>query len=468
LWATSVVGGATFGALLIGLIRNKAVALIGGPSAVGLLGLFASVVSMAASFAMFGLNTSAVRELAPHRPDVSEAARVRRAIWTMAWPLAVAGAITLWFTRNTVAELSIGSTAYAAAVGWLAVGVAATVIGECQLAVLQAYGRLTDLARVRLWGSAAATLVGVGAVYRLGLPGIVVAVVAIPVMPALFAAWVGRDLPSSEWRRTAAEPLSDHWRSLATIGGMVMITSAIGSLTQLSIRALITHELGLDSAGFFHAASSIMSVNLSLVLNAMAADYYPRVSIVADDTKAVSSILNQQLHVALMLAGPALAATSLAAPVVLKVLYSDAFADSSFLLRLLIAAATLRLPVWALGFVMLARRSSVAFCLGELTSATVIPLTWLLVPMAGLDGAGFAVLVASLVSFVFYETQVRRSHNVSIDRRNLRLLGFLWLFLSAVAVLWQVSAVAGMLVAALGTAGVSWHSYHNLRSAIVR
>jgi PST family polysaccharide transporter len=454
--------------LLIGLLRNKAVALIGGPAAVGLLGLFASVVSMAASLATFGLNTSAVRELAQHHPQAAEAARVRRAIWTMAAPLALAGMVALWLAREGVAELSIGSPAYATAVGWLAIGVAATVIGECQLAILQAYGRLTDLARVRLWGSAAATLVGVVAVYRLGVAGIVVAVVAMPLMIASFALWIGRDLPGSEWKHLARDRLSDHWLALATIGGMVMVTSLIASLTQLSIRAVITHSLGLASAGFFHAASSIMSVNLSLVLNAMAADYYPRVSKVADDTETVSLILNQQLHVALLLAGPALAATSLAAPMMLKLLYSDAFADSSFLLRLLIAAATLRLPVWALGFVMLARRSSVAFCVGELTSAAAVPLTWVLVPVAGLNGAGVAALVASTLSFGFYVTEVRRRHDVRIDVSNLKLVACLLLFLSAVGFLWQVSERAGFAAGVIGTAAISWHSYRHLRSAISR
>ena len=69
LWVTSVVGGATLGALLIGLVRNKAIAVIGGPSAVGLLGLFTALVAMGASVSTLGLDTSAVRQLSQKTDD---------------------------------------------------------------------------------------------------------------------------------------------------------------------------------------------------------------------------------------------------------------------------------------------------------------------------------------------------------------------------------------------------------------
>jgi len=466
LWATSLIGRATLLAALIGLVRNKAVALIGGPAAVGLLGIFTSLVTMGSSIATLGLDTSAVRQIA--QPDLSEAetARTQRAIWTMAWPLALIGGVAVWLFRDPLAQFAVGDAAYSNTVGWLGIGVAATVIGASQLAILQGHGRLGDLARVRLWGSFLATLIGVAAVYHFGIAGILIAVLAMPLVIAITAFWLGRDLPRSNWKRLTQEKLSDHWRVLTSIGVLVMMTNIVVSLNELSIRAVVTHRLGLDFAGLYVASHAIISVNLSLLLNAIAADYYPRVSKVADDPKAMTLILNQQLQVALLLAGPLLAAVSLAAPLALTVLYSSAFADSALLLRLLIIGGVLRLGIWPLGFILLSRRAGGAYLSAEIVAASAIPIAWLLVPLIGLTGLGVAIIASALISFLAYYWQVRRGHGVYINRGNFALLGLLMVFLCALAVTFEFSTMSGIALGILGTAALCWRSYRLLRAAV--
>lgn len=460
------MGGATLASLVIGLARNKAVALIGGPAAVGLLGLFTALVSMGASVATLGLDTSAVRQIAQQSVDESERARTQRAVWTMAWPLALAGAGLIWLFRQPLAEASAHSASYARAVGWLAAGVATSVIAAAQLAVLQAHGRIGDLARVRLWGSVVATAIGIGAVYVYGVAGIVAAVVATPVITCLLAFWVGRNLPSARWNQLFAVQLSDQWGALVSIGAIVMITNFVGTFSQLATRSLVTRDLGLGAAGFYHACWSITWVNLSLVLNAMAADYFPRLSKVAHEPHSASEILNQQVHVALLLAGPALALVSIFAPLVLSLLYSSAFSDSALLLRLFLVAGVLRLPIWALGYVLLARRAGRAYFMGELAASSIVPLTWILLPSSGLNGAAIAALVAGLISFFFYLIPVHRSHSVRLSRENAKNILILVVMLLAIAILFEFDRVGGLLAGLVIVLALSWRCYRQMRSAL--
>jgi PST family polysaccharide transporter len=465
LWATSVVGGATLAALLIGLIRNKAIALIGGPSAVGLLGLFTALVAMGASVSTLGLDTSAVRQLSQSADDREEAGRVRWAIWTLAWPLAVAGGAIIWLFRAPLARLLVQDANYSGEVGWLGIGVAATVVAASQMAILQGYSRIGDLARVRLGGSILATLVAVAAVYRFGMAGIVVAVLATPLANCLFAAWYGRTIPGKA-RGPSDGDVKSYWKALAAIGTLVMLTNAVASLTQLATRSLVTQELGLDAAGFYHACYAVVAVNLSLILNAMAADFYPRLSRVADDPNVMTAVLNQQIHVGLVLAAPVLAAVSLAAPLVLQILYSSEFSSAEFLLRLLIAAGLLRLPIWALGFVFLARGAGVSFLIGEVAAASMIPLAWLLIDPLGLSGAGAAAVLASIFAFAVYLIRVRRAHGVTIDQQNLLFLALTTPFLIALALSFEVDRTLGYVLGGLGTAGLAWHSISTLRTVL--
>jgi len=468
LWVTSVVGGATFCALLIGLIRNKAIALIGGPSAVGLLGLFTALVTMGASVATLGLDTSAVRQLSQKTDDADAAAGVRWAIWTLAWPLALTGAAAIWIFRRPLADLALESVRYANEVGWLGIGVAATVIAASQMAILQSYGRVGDLARARLLASVLATMVGVAAVYRFGAAGIVIAVLATPAAISLFAAWYGRRLPKGTARSFSMRDATSHWKALIAIGVVVMLTNAVSSLTQLATRSIVTHELGLDAAGLYHACYAIVAVNLSLILNAMAADFFPRLSKVADDPAAMSLVMNQQIHVGLVLAAPALALMSIAAPLVLQILYSEQFSSSAFLLRLLIAAGLLRLPIWALSFVFLARAAPVSFLVGEVAAASIIPLAWLLISPFDLPGTGYAAIIASIFAVFIYWSLARGSHGVAIDRSNLVFLGLSTLFFVLLALVFEVSPASGYLLGSAGTIILAWHSFSTLRKVLAR
>lgn len=464
LWATSIVGGATLGALLIGLIRNKAVALIGGPEAVGLLGLFTALVSMGASVATLGLDTSAVRQLSQSAEDPDGAGRVRWAIWTLAWPLALLGGSAVWLFRAPLADYALGDRNYADEIGWLGFAVAGTVIAASQMAILQGYSRIADLARVRLGGSIVATFIGVLAIYRFGVVGIVVAVIATPLANCLLASWFGRSLPGYN-RQTDAEVIA-HWKTLATVGAIVMLTNTVGSVTQLAVRSVVTHELGLRATGLYHACYAVVAVNLSLILNAMAADYYPRLSKVADEPASMSRVLNEQLHVALVLAAPVMVLVSLAAPLVLQILYSSAFSDSALLLRLLLAAGLLRLPIWAIGFVLLARGAGVSYLLGEIAAASMVPLLWLLIAPLHLAGAGIAAVIASAIAFAMYFTQAKRRHEVEISRENFRLLILLVAALAGLAALFQANSVIGLAVGAVIGIALAWHSFSTLRSVL--
>jgi antigen flippase len=346
-------------------------------------------------------------------------------------------------------------------------GVAATVIAASQMAILQGYGRIGDLARVRLGTSIVATIAGVGAVYRFGVAGIVIAVLATPLANCLLAAWFSRSLPTSRRRRLDGA-VTSYWKALAVIGTLVMLTNAAASLTQLATRSIVTHELGLDAAGLYHACYAIVAVNLSLILNAMAADFYPRLSRVADDPEAMSLVLNQQIHIGLVLAAPVMAVVSIAAPLALQILYSSEFSESAFLLRLLVAAGLLRLPIWALGFVFLARGAGVSFLIGEIAAASMIPLAWLLIAPLDLPGTGVAAVIASVIAFTVYLTRVRRSHGVVIDRRNLTFLALVVPYFFILALAFQVSQTAGLLLGVVGTAALAWHSVSNLRAVFTR
>src|SRR5690606_17160869 len=87
--AILMVGGSQMVNVAISIVRVKLVALLLGPSGVGLLGLFNSVKELAGTAGGLGLATSGVRQIARESTDAAAHAGARQ---VLLWSLAAQGA----------------------------------------------------------------------------------------------------------------------------------------------------------------------------------------------------------------------------------------------------------------------------------------------------------------------------------------------------------------------------------------
>ena len=62
--STALIGGMQVVTLAIGVVRNKALALLLGRSGVGLAGLYLAATTLIGSLAGLGINSSGVRQIA--------------------------------------------------------------------------------------------------------------------------------------------------------------------------------------------------------------------------------------------------------------------------------------------------------------------------------------------------------------------------------------------------------------------
>lgn len=459
--STSIVGGATAGSIVIGLIRTKIVTLLIGPVGFGLFGLFNAVVMTGSMLAGLGIGSSGVREVAVVAGDDRAAGRVRAALWSLTWLLGLAGGAAVWLFRHPIARWAEAGDAQADAVGLLGLGVLLNVVAASQFAVLQGYQRIGDVGRVKIYGALITAVVAVAAVYFIPYYGIALALVATPVGIIAVALIYGRDLPRWRWREVRLRSLAPEWRALVAVGIGFMLWTLTQSATQIAVRSIIiaaapSAQAGLFEAGLFNAAYTV-SINWQvLILAAMLNDYLPRLSAVAHDQAAVRGMADQQMHVALLLSAPLIAGLMGAAPLVLRILYSAEFTGADDLLRWQLAGDALKIAGWALSFVLLARKDMALFLFAEATFTGVyLGALHLLLPALGLDAAGIAYFAGYAVYVLLVAAICWRRHGVTVSAANLRLVALLLAVLVALIALgyWSVLAafVAGS-VAALGFA----------------
>ncbi len=448
--SSAIIGGASVVNIALGLVRTKIAALVLGPAGVGLIGLFQNLVQTASNLAAFGLGTAGTRQIAAAAHDPAALARARTALLGGSLVLALAGGAATWLLRIPLARWVAGDAAQAGTVGWLALGVTLAVLGGAQTAFLVGLRRIGDAAAITVGSALAGTLAGAGAVLYAGQSGIAAFVIAPLVAAWLGGAWFVHRVPQARAVSPSPAQLRAEFRGLLGAGAAFLIAGVGTTLAQLVARALIQHRLGAVAVGQFQASWMISIVYVGFVLQAMGADYYPRLTEAIGRRDEAHRMIDEQSEVALLLSAPVLLGTLGGAPWIIPLLYAHAFAPAAEILRWQILADLLKIASWPLGYVLLARGEARTFMVGELAaSGVLIGALWLLLPRVGLPASGIAVLIAyalylpALLVIVRLRTGYRWSRNVT------------GLFLAVLAAALAVMALAQVSnLAALAGGGV--------------
>ncbi len=383
---------------LVGLIRTKLVAVLLGPSGVGLVGLYISVTGLVGTLTGLGIGASGVREVAEAHGsgDAGQIARtvivLRRACWAtglLGWLLtaALSWPLSLW---------TFASYERAGAVALLGSTLFLTALSGGQIALLQGTRRIGDIARINVLTMLAGTIVAVGLYAWLRERGIVPVLIATALINLGSSWWFARriHIPPIDlgWRETWS-----HSKRLVGLGLAVMWSGLLTAAVGLVTRSLIVRTLGLDANGIYQASWGISGMFAGFILGAMGTDFYPRLTAVSDDHPQVNRLVNEQTEIGILLALPGLLGTLAFAPWIMSIFYSSKFLAGAELLPWFILGIFGRVVSWPMGYIILAKGASRWFAITETAAnGLLLGLTIVFLQQFGLWGVSlaFAVLYA--------------------------------------------------------------------------
>lgn len=414
--STALIGGSSGLTLLVGMARTKVIAMLLGPTGIGLMGVYASIADVARSVAQMGVNSSGVRQIAEAvaSEDDRQIARTVTALRRIAFGLALLGALAMAACSRPIAAWTFGSDEHAGAVAWLSLAVFFKIVSDGQGAMIQGMRRIGDLARIGIAGSIAGAIVCVALVAAMGENGVVPALIAIAAVGALLSWGYSRKVDVAPTTLTRAEMRAEA-ASLLQLGLAFMASGLLMTGAALLVRVFVLRQLGAEAAGFFHATWGLGGLYVGVVLQAMGADFYPRLVGAITNQPRANRLVNEQAHVSLLLAGPGVVATLAFAAPVIMLFYTKEFNAATGLLRWICLGMALRVITWPIGYIIVASNRRLVFFATELAWTVVnICLSWLCIDRFGLDGAG----VAFFGSYVF--------HAVVVYILVRRLTGFRW------------------------------------------
>lgn len=390
--SSALIGASSLLDIGLRVVRVKVTALLLGPAGVGLMGLFGSIADLALSLFVMGVDNSGVRQIAQatgsgDRERIVLTVRVLKRVCLI---LAIAGAALLALFSRQISQLTFGTDSHVRGVALLSLAVYFRLLFAGQAALLRGTRRIADFARMEVIGAFVATVTSVPLIYFLREDGVVPSLVVAAAGMTLTSWWYARkvELPPLD---PVAPNVRNEVRALLRLGFAFMVTGLMTMGAAYLVRVIVLRQLGVEAAGLYQSAWTIGGLYVGFILQAMGTDFYPRLTAVSDDKNESSRMVNEQVFVSLLMAGPGVLATLTLAPLVIAVFYSGKFDAAVGALRWICLGMSLRVITWPLGFVVVAKSMQSLFIAIDFACAIVqLGLTWLLVKSVGLDGAGMA------------------------------------------------------------------------------
>lgn len=457
--STMLMGSSSAVNVASSLVRNKAIAIMLGPDGIGLVGLYSSILDIAQAIAGLGVQQSGVRQIAEATGsgDWQKITRTVYALRKMSVLLGLGGGLLLIALSLPISQLTFGSPLHAAGVAILSLALLFRIVSAGQAALIQGMRSIGILAWINVLAAFAGTVTSIPLVYLWGADGIVPSLIAAAAVGLAASWWYSRKAlshpPSGAVRLTRGEVMP-----LLKLGMVFMASGFMTFGSAYAIRIIVLHEGGIAAAGLYQAAWALGGLYCGFILQAMGADFYPRLTAVAQDNGECNRLVNEQAQVGILLAGPGVVATLTFAPFVLNLLYAAEFHAAADLLRWICLGMMLRIVSWPMGYIVVAKGAQGIYFWTDVAATVVhVGLAWVLVGLFGTVGAGAAFCSLYVWHSVLIYVIVRRMSGFRWSATNVRLGAFFLVaaFLAFGATqllsLWWATAVGCLAIAATGT-----------------
>ncbi|MEY2922394.1 MAG: O-antigen translocase [Bacteroidota bacterium] len=422
--AISIFGGVQVINIIISIVRSKFIAALLGPIGIGISGMLTATTGIISGLTNFGLGTSAVRDIsaAYESGNTKRIAIVANVLHRWVWITGLLGMILTLLLSPWLSYLSFGNYDYTIAFLVLSITLLINQLNSGHLVVLQGSRKISLLAKANLAGSVIGLFITIPLYYVWGIDGIVPALVIAAIVSLLISYFFRKKVVVEKIRVSKVRSIAEG-KQMLKMGFLISLTGLITLGFSYIVRIFITREGNLAEVGLYNAGFAIISVYVGLIFTAMATDYYPRLSAVADDIEKANETINSQIEIALIILGPILVVFILFIKWIIQILYSNQFLAINTMLVWAALGMLFKAVSWSIAFFFLAKGSSNLFFWNELI--TNIYLTALNINgyyYWGLTGLGYAFAL----SYFIYMTQVyvitNRRFNFTLGKKTILIL----------------------------------------------
>lgn len=419
--STSLFGAVQLFTIIISIVRSKVVALLIGPTGMGIIGLLHSTLKVIGEVTKLGLDTTAVREIALSHDKNSKGvdsniSEVIATIHKVVWFTGSLGIIITIVLSPFLSKLAFGDYSYTVGFIWISFSLLFNQLASGRLAILQGFRKLKLLAKSNLIGNLIGLLISLPLYYYFRFDAIVLVIILSSVINFIISWMFSKKLKYAVVKLTNQEAYNKA-KGMLGLGLMLSIHGSITMVVAYVFQIYLSYVGGVDLVGFYLAGFMIINSYVGMVFNAMRTDYFPKLSGIIHSSKEVNKTVSQQSIIGVLIIGPLIMAFLIFLPLIIKLLYSAEFLVISDFLTWAILGILFKTLSWTIGYVILAKGDNKLFIKTGLFFNTLL----LVMNIAGyyfygLEGLGISFLVYYICHFIGLKIITHKVYGVILSK----------------------------------------------------
>lgn len=405
--ATSLFGGVQVVNILIRIIRSKVIAILIGPSGMGIASLLTSTMELINGLTNFGLERSAVKEISleTSNSDEEKLARTIGILKKLVWITITIGVLVMLISAPWLSEFAFENRDYTISFMWISIALLFKQLASSHLAILQGLRKLESLAKANLYGNFIGLFITLPLYYFFGIDAIVPAIIVATFMSFVFTYYYSNNIGIKKVKISTKEAVSEG-KSMINLGVMLSFSSMITLLVAYIIRIYITQingggDLGLFEVGLYNAGFVILNAYVGIIFNAMGTDYFPRLSAISDDIVKIRKTVFEQALIAILLIAPIIVVFLTFAPLIITILYSKEFSPIVSMVSWGILGMVFKAVSWSMGYMIIAKGDSKVFIKTAVGFNSILLLFNVLgYNYGGLEGIGFSFFIYYIIHYI--------------------------------------------------------------------
>lgn len=422
--ATSIFGGVQVFKILIQIIRSKAIAVLLGPTGIGINSLLNSTIGLIGSLTNFGLGAAAVKNVSEaHATEKNERiAIVVTVLRRLVWITGLLGTLLVLLFSPMLSQYTFGNKDYTLAFIWISISLLFNQLSSGQFVLLQGLRKLKHLANASLSGAIMGLVVTLPLYYLFGVNGIVPAIIVTSLSNLMLSWYFSRKVEIEKVKVSRKLTISEG-KNMLTMGFMLSLTGLISSGASYLLRIYVSNTGSVEQVGLYSSGFSIIGTYVGLVFTAMGTDYYPRLAGVAADNKKSRQLINEQAEIAILILAPILLIFLVFIRWVVILLYSTKFLPINDMIQWAALGIFFQAASWSIAFIFLAKGAARVYFWNELiASIYILGLNIVGYKFWGLTGIGISFLLSYIIFLiqVFFVAKIK--YGFSFDKNFTKIM----------------------------------------------
>ncbi len=417
---TGLVGGSQVITIIIGLVRTKFIAVLLGPSGIGLIQLFTSTISLVQSISGFGIGFSGIKDISESISSGNSENTAKTFLSIKRWSLftALIGVIATVLLSKKLSILTFGNGDYWIEISILSITVLLTNISAGYGALIRGARQMNYFARISIFNALFGALIAIFLYFFFGERGIVPVLISVGIINLILNYFYANKiiLPKVTVSFTSSYKKG---LDMVKLGLFTVITGFMAQLSLYYARVSININLGSEEVGYYAVATTLAVTYMSLIFTAMSADYFPKLSAINNDNKALNVAVLEQTKIILLLGTPLIITMFTFSEFIISILYTDEFKAAMPLLLWMLLSVFLRLIGFPIGYVFLAKGKSKIFVFTQtIWNVLFVVLVYLGWKFQGaLVGVGVAFTASYAIGVMINIFLIKRITMLKYDRK---------------------------------------------------